>query len=480
MCHGVFDLMHIGHIRHFEEAKKFGDVLLVTITPDRFVNKGVHRPAFPQSLRAEAVAALEVVDFVAINPQPTAVDTIRLLSPNVFCKGSEYLSNQVDAESNLHPEIKAAEEVGAQIQYTNGVVFSSSSLLNSHIRTFPTKTEAWLDSFRARYSSKDIIESLDRLRSLKVLVVGEAIIDEYVSCDVIGKSTKDPVLAGKYTSTEAFAGGSLAVANHLAGFCERVGLITCLGEIERREAFVRGTLLPNVEATLLTKHRSPTIHKRRFVDAYTQNKLFELYVMKDKSLEAEDEAKLLDAFEAQLKNYDVVVVTDYGHGMLTPSSISALCESTRFLAVNAQSNAGNRGFNPISKYGRADYVCLAHHEVAMETRMREGDYKDLLTEVAQRIDCSRFTVTLGKSGSLHYEENRGFTEVPSFATRVADRVGAGDAVLALTSLLVAQDEAWDVVGFIGNVAGAQMVTELGNRVPVSRVPLAKHIISLLK
>ena len=123
---------------------------------------------------------------------------------------------------------------------------------------------------------------------------------------------------------------------------------------------------------------------------------------------------------------------------------------------------------------------MAQHEIAIETRLREGNLREFLTEVTQRIDCERFTVTLGKSGSLHYDPLSGFTEVPSLATQVSDRVGAGDAVLALTSLLVARRTSWDVVGFLGNVAGAQMVTELGNRVPLEKITLAKHIISLLK
>ncbi len=480
MCHGVFDLVHIGHIRHFEQARNFGDVLVVTLTPDRFVNKGAHRPAFPEDLRAEAVAALGVVDYVAINHWPTAEKTIRLLRPDIYCKGGEYRQKQVDAESNLLPEVAIAREIGARVEYTDDVVFSSSKLLNQHFSPFPPETDAWLEAFRDRYSAEEVIEFLDAVRSLKVLVVGDAIIDEYVLCNTIGKSTKDPILASRYLSTEAFAGGTLAIANHLAGFCDNVGLVTCLGETERREDFIREALLPNVRPSFITKHGTPTIHKRRFVDQYSQNKLLELYIMDDRPLIQKDENRLLETLDAVLPDYDLVIAADYGHGMLPQSAIETLCKGSRFLSVNTQSNAGNRGFNPVSKYRRADYVCLANHEIAIETRMREGDLRDLLTEVAQRIACGRFTVTLGKRGSLHYAPECGFIEVPAFAGSVTDRVGAGDAVLALTSLLVAHGAPWDIVGFTGNVAGAQMVTELGNRVPISKIPLAKHIISLLK
>ena len=127
-----------------------------------------------------------------------------------------------------------------------------------------------------------------------------------------------------------------------------------------------------------------------------------------------------------------------------------------------------------------DYVCLAHHEIEMETRMRNAPLKDLLQDVAQRIEAGFFTVTQGADGSLHYSESTGYMSVPSFASHIVDRVGAGDAFLAVTSLLLSQCAPWDVVGFIGNVAGAHAVSELGNRSPLDRVSIGKNIISLLK
>lgn len=480
MCHGVFDLLHVGHIRHLEQSGKKGDVLVVTLTPDQFVEKGTHRPAFQETLRAEAVAALAVVDYVAINRWPTAAETIHLLRPDIYCKGGEYREKQIDGEKNLIPEVRAAEAVGARLEYTDDLVFSSSHLLNNYFSPFSPETDEWLRRFRKERVSEEIIRYLDGMRPLRVLVVGEAILDEYVFCDVIGKSTKDPILACHYVATETFAGGSLAVANHLSGFCSHVGLVACLGETERREEFIRDSLLPEVQPQFVTKNGAPTIHKRRFLDQYSQNKLLELYVMDDSPLNGSDEGNLVEILDTVLEDYDVVISADYGHGMMTPSSADILCDRARFLAVDTQANAGNRGLNPVSKYRRADYVCLATHEVRIETRIREGNPRDRLKAFSQHVDCPKFTETRGKWGSLHYDRESGFLEVPAFATRVSDRVGGGDAVLALTSLMVAQGAPWDIVGFVGNLAGAQMVTELGNRCPVNKLALAKHIISLLK
>jgi len=478
--HGVFDLLHLGHIRHFEEAKSMADILVVTLTQDDHVNKGPHRPAFTHDIRAEVIAALDTVDFVAINRWPLSVETINILNPDIYVKGPDYSLSDQDITGGIVSEIDAIHSIGGEFCVTGDITFSSSSLLNRHFSAFSTEVQRYLNEFRAKYSVDEILSWMDRMSSICPLVVGEAIIDEYLFSTGIGKSTKDPVLAVLHKSIETYAGGSLAVANHLAGFCDKVMLVTQLGDNHRNEDFVRTSLESNVDPVLLTKSQSPTIHKRRIVDLYSGNKLLEIYEMHDHMTNGEDAKVLLNTLEECLENKDLVIVTDYGHGMLTSESIAMLCDKSPFLAMNVQSNAGNRGFNPVSKYKTADYVCLQQHEVEIETRQRDVNVRDQLSEVMRRIECSRFTVTQGKLGSLHYGPNTGFVEAPAFAVRVLDRVGAGDAVFAVTSLLVKLGAPWDIVALIGNVAGAQMVSELGNSQPLNSTMLSKSITSLMK
>jgi len=480
LCHGVFDLLHVGHIEHLEEAGAMGDALVVTLTPDRFVNKGPHRPAFPEALRARAVAALASVSYVAVNRWPNSVETIRLLRPSVYVKGPDYKDTGADITGGIVAERTAVESVGGEIRFTQGATFSSSQLLNQHFSPFSRDVDEYLAGFRASFNADAVLSWLNRVETLRPVVVGEAIIDEYEFCDGIGKSTKDPVLAVLQHDVQAYPGGSLAVANHLAGLCRHVGLVTQLGDRLGREDFVRSALKPNVEASLLSKANAPTIHKRRIVDRYSGSKLLEIYVMDDRLLEAGESAALSAELARTCRPADLTIVADYGHGMMSPDAIRSLSDASRFLAVNVQSNAGNRGFNPVSKYQRADYLCLANHELMLETRRKDGDAEAEILEVARRVSCPRFTVTMGKTGTLHYDVALGFTRAPALATKVLDRVGAGDGVLAVTSLLVCAGAPWEVVAFVGNVAGAHMVSELGNSSTLDKVSLSKHIVSLLK
>jgi len=130
-CHGCFDLMHPGHIKHFQAAKNMGDLLVVTLTPDKYIDKGPERPVFNENLRAESIAALECVDYVAVNKWPTAEQTLRLLKPNYYVKGQEF-ENMEDKTGKIQKEYDVVEEIRAEMRFTHEIVYSSTELLNKY------------------------------------------------------------------------------------------------------------------------------------------------------------------------------------------------------------------------------------------------------------------------------------------------------------------------------------------------------------
>ena len=130
-CHGCFDLMHPGHIKHFQAARNIGDILIVTLTPDKYVDKGADRPVFSQNLRAESIAALECVDYVTVNKWATAEETLRFLKPDYYVKGQEF-ENFKDKTGKIQKEYDVVEEIGAEMRFTHEIVFSSTELLNKY------------------------------------------------------------------------------------------------------------------------------------------------------------------------------------------------------------------------------------------------------------------------------------------------------------------------------------------------------------
>lgn len=345
------------------------------------------------------------------------------------------------------------------------------------ISAFPAEAGPFLASFAARHARDQVLYYLEQVRSLRVLFVGEAIVDEYLYCETIGKSGKEPVLAARYVSAEKFAGGVLAIANQAAALCDHVGMVTVLGSEDSHEEFIRERLDPKIGAAWLVARGARTILKRRLVEIYPFQKLFEIYVMDPGLLESVSQ-ELCARLEAVLPNYDAVVVTDYGHGMLTPEAIDVLCREGPFLAVNTQINAANQGFNTISKYRRADCICLSEKELRLEARNSRKDLRLMMAETAERLACQRMVITQGRDGCLCYHAKEGFVSVPAFTKRIVDRIGAGDALLAASALGAAKGVPMEVVGFLGNVVGAQAVETVGNRSVVTREILLERMDAL--
>ncbi|MBI4691565.1 MAG: adenylyltransferase/cytidyltransferase family protein [Nitrospirae bacterium] len=479
-CHGVFDLMHPGHIKYFEASKREGDVLIVTLTPDKYVGKGPGRPVFNQHLRAESIASLYCVDYVAVNEWPTAVETIKKIKPHVYAKGSDYAAPETDITGGIYHEKDAIESVGGKIHFTSEITFSSTELLNKYFDVYPDEAREFFEEFRKRFSASDIIERLNAVKGMKVLVIGDTIIDEYHYCKAMGKSPKETIISTKYVSEERFAGGVLACANHIAGFCNNVYLITCLGRIDAKEDYILDHLKPNIETKFFYRDDTCTVVKRRFVDPAFLTKMFEMSFLEDHPLPEKISREVCDYLKDVAQNYDLVLMADFGHGFIDDNIIDVICKKAKFLSVNTQTNSANIGFNLITKYPRADYVCIDEPEIRLAAHDKFGDIKDIITEIKNKVNAKKITVTRGHLGSMTYSEEGGFHEIPVFSKKIVDRVGAGDAFLSITSPVVAAGSPMDVIGFIGNAVGALAIGIVCNRSSVEPVPLFKFITSLLK
>jgi len=479
-CHGVFDLLHPGHIRHLESAKRQGDVLVVTVTRDEHVGKGPGRPVFGQQLRVESLAALECVDYVALNEGPIAVDTILKLRPDVYAKGNEYADAKNDLTGKIVDEEQAVESVGGRIHFTDDITFSSTSLLNNHFDVFSEEARGFLTEFRSSFTPQGIIDLLQSLKGLKVLVIGDTIIDEYHYCSPMGKSPKEILIPARYLYEEVFAGGILAIANCVAGFCDDVELVTVLGGEDSREGFVRGHLRPNVVPTLFCRPDTCTPVKRRFVEVDLLRKMFEVSFIGTDLLPDIVSHEAACYLRSRLPDYDLVVVADYGHGFIDDRIIAALCDESRFLAINVQTNSANLGFNLVTRYDRADYVCIDETEARLATHDNCSPLEDLVCGIASELRCHRAVVTRGHRGSLVYANSGGFLEVPVFSREAVDRIGAGDAYFAVTAPCVAAGFPPELVGFIGNAVGALAIRIVGNRTVVDPVQLSRYVTTLLK
>ena len=479
LCHGVFDLVHPGHIQHFKAAKALVDVLVVSITADAYVNKGPGRPLFAQDIRTESLAALEFIDFVVVSENPTAIEVIQLFKPDIYFKGSDYADEKADVTGKIALERQAVEDNDGKIVFTNELTSSSSALINKFFSKLPEDAQSWIDKFKEKYGADHILEWLDEISEVRILILGETIVDRYTYCEPLGKSSKDPILAFQKLDSNSYMGGVLAIANNCSGWVKNVSLLSAVGVGDSLIPNLIKSIPSNVNLDLVELADRPTILKHRFVDKTSSGRIFEYYEFENTELSEFDSKVILQKIKTKFSSVDLVIVADYGHSFFTKEIIANLENNAPFLCVNTQANAGNRGYNTISKYKKADFISLNGGELQLELRDRDPDYSVIVPKIIDRMHAKLAVLTLGAAGLMVFGNSGENAHIPAFASRVIDKVGAGDAVLAISSLLAKIGAPLEVIGFFANLVAAHEVSQLGHQVSLSISDLKKHSKAIL-
>lgn len=478
--HGIFDLIHPGIINHLTEAKDQGDVLIVTVIKDKNVRRGSGRPIFPDKMRASNVASLEQVDYVCIVDDEVPFECVKKIKPDIFAKGRAYKERHRMIYQKLYEEEREFYFGKSKIYETKGFSFSSSHIINNFLDIYPEETKHFLKQLSAKHTFKRIAQCINDLKGLKVLVFGDGIIDEYHYCESMGKSAKSPIVVNRYVAHEVFAGGAFAIANHISGLCDEVHLATLLGKDDSRKDFVLKNLRPNVAAKLFYRDDGPTIVKKRYINQYSNQKLFEVNYLNDKDIDSACEARVLEHLKSTLPTYDLVLVSDFGHGFITKNIIHVIEKYSNKFAVNTQTNAANTGYNMITKYKNPHFVCLDETEARYATQNRFGDIEIIAKTILETINADHLIITLGKNGSIGIDKSGAINKTPIFSTKVIDTVGAGDAFFSFTAPCFAHAMPLDLVSFVGNAVGALAVQIIGNKKPVEKHELLEFIHGILR
>lgn len=342
-----------------------------------------------------------------------------------------------------------------------------------------SEVRSYLDRIKKRLSLKHIKNYLEKLKDLNVLVIGDTIIDEYIFVLPKGRAIKDPILSVEYQYHEEYPGGVLAVANHISNFINKVKLVTLIGDKNPRLNFIKHSLKDNVELKTFIKENSYTTVKRRYINSYRNVKLFKIEFMNDKPISEELSKKIVDYICAEAPKYDLVVVADFGHGFLNKEIKQKLRESSKFLAVNAQSNSSNMGYNYITHYERPDFITMSEEELRLPLFMRFEDLDEVINEGRNNLKLNNFIVTLGKKGSVYAFKDKIF-KAPVFISSVKDTVGAGDALFAITSLFAYSKAEPELIPFIGNCAGGIAANIMGNKESITKEKLLSFAGELLR
>jgi rfaE bifunctional protein kinase chain/domain len=460
MCHGTFDLVHPGHIRHLLFAKSKADVLVTSLTADIHIKKANFRPFVPQALRAMNLAALEVVDYVIVDDNETPIENIKYLQPDYFAKGYEY------GREGLHPktqeELQALETYGGELLFTPGdVVYSSSAILETEP---PDLAIAKLHSLMEGegLSFQKLREALGAAGNVRVHVVGDTIVDSYTYCSTIGASTKTPTLSVKYEDRADFVGGAGIVAKHLRKAGAQVRFTTVLGDDELKSFVLDDLRSSGVECTGLVDPTRPTTQKNVFIaDGY---RLLKVDRLDNRPVSPRIVKDFTDSIAAATA--DVVVCSDFRHGIFNPGTIPTLLASIPTGALRvADSQMASRWGNILDFQG-FDLIAPNERDARFALGDQDSTVRPMALELYRRAGCRYLMLKMGGRGVITYRAPdpnvRSFFMVDSFTKHVVDAVGAGDALLAYATVALAATRDPVTATILGAVAAAVACEREGN------------------
>ncbi len=465
MCHGVFDVVHPGHLRHLLYAKSKADILVASLTADRHIAKGQYRPHVPQDLRALNLAAFELVDYVLIDPEQTPLKNLGLIQPDFFAKGYEYTATGLPPKTLEERDI--VHGYGGEIIFTPGdFVYSSSRLIEAappNIRV--EKLMMLMEGAGLTFDS--LRKTLDKLGGRRVHVVGDTIVDSLTHTSMIGGQTKTPTISVLYEKRIDYIGGAGIVAEHLRAAGADVVFSTVLGDDALKDFVLEGLAKAGIECKAVIDRTRPTTNKNAIVSG--GYRLLKIDTLDNQSIT--DDILGVIAKAVKETPTDAVVFSDFRHGMFNRRTIPTLVKAIPPKSYKvADSQVASRWGN-ITEFKDFDLITPNEREARFATGDQDSGIRPLAVSLYDTARCKTLILKLGDKGVLtcrggDHESADSFFVVDSFVDRLVDGVGAGDALLAYAtlSLMVTRDP---VASTIIGVMAAACECERDGNLPVT-------------
>ena len=463
LCHGVFDVIHSGHLKYFEQAKKYGDILVVSVTADKYVNKGPNRPVNNLKSRIEILKNLKVVDFVLESNFATAQKIIEKIKPDIYCKGPDY-KNKISGDIRLQNEVKALNKVkGKFITVTHQALSSSKIIKKANLDINNDKISKYIKSLRKKYSADFLYKQVSKLYLSKTLVLGEMIVDKYVFAEAIGKSGKDSMLVFKEKNDKQYIGGTGYISNLCSTFVKNIDYIFHIGSIDNKISFIKKNLSKKINYKYFKKNNSPTIQKLRYVDYYKNTKIMGFYNINDDQINSQEEKKYLVEINKKIKKNKIIIVTDYAHGEFTNKIRKFIQKSYYKVFLNTQINSFNSTYHTMRNYKKVNTLCINESELRHEMRDSKSSIQSLANNLKKQLKFKNLIVTQGKFGATLFNNKNKTYYVPAFESNPIDSIGSGDTFFSIISLCLGSNLNEEISLLFASLAASYSVKNIGSK-----------------
>ena len=457
LCHGNFDVVHPGHVRHLIYAKSKADLLIVSITADQYIQKGVYRPFVPENLRAQNLAAFEMVDYVIIDQNKTSIKILKNLKPDFYAKGFEYSSGELPPATQ--EESKVVEKYGGEMIFTPGhVVYSSTKLLNL--------SQPKIDNYKIldlmelnKISFNSLRDTLKKIKKLRVHVIGDTIIDTHTKTNLIGGYLKTPTPSVLYQETKDYTGGAAIVAKHLKKAGAKVCFTTILGNDKLKDFVIGEMKKSKIKLNFIVDKTRPTTNKNTIMA--TGYNLLKIDKVDNQPISGSILNRIKDVILKE--KADIVIFSDFRHGIFNKSSIPILTSSIKRGTFKvADSQVATRWGN-ITDFKNFDLITPNEKEARFSLADQDASISGLTQQLDKKINSKNLILKLGERGLFGQGKSNpnGFA-LPSFTKKIVDAVGAGDALLSYASLALAATKSVLIASILGSLAASCECEKDGN------------------
>jgi len=472
LCHGVFDIVHPGHIRHLDYAKSQADILIVSCTGDKFIYKGIYRPHIPQRIRASNLAAFEMVDYVLIDENKKPLNLLKKLKPDFFAKGFEYTSKGLPLATQ--EEKNELDKFGGKLIFTPGdIVHSSTKFLNY---SAPNLDLEKLDSIMEnnKISFEDLIKVIKKIKNTTVHVVGDTIVDTYTKTNFIGGQTKTPTFSVLYDKEESYVGGAAIVALHLKAAGAKVKFTTIISN-DKKGKFVKKVLKKNkIQGNFFEEKNRPTTDKNTFISS--TYRLLKVDTLSNAPISEYTLSKIVNKIKNEKSQ--VTIFSDFRHGIFNPSSIQKLLNAIPKKSFKAGDSQVASRWGNITEFKNFDLITPNEREARFSLADQDSTVGKLAGLLYEKTKYKNLILKLGPRGvfcnDIKNKERTPFS-IGVFTENILDAVGAGDALLAYSSLSLKVSNSLIIASILGSFA-ASCACEIEGSKPID----IKTIINKIK
>ncbi len=478
MCHGVFDIVHPGHVRHLIYAKQKADILVVSITSDVHIKKGIYRPHVPENLRAINLAAFELVDFVIIDKNPEPYQLLKSLKPDYFAKGFEYIQTK---NIKTKKEIEILNSYGGEIIYTPGdYTNSSSKLINmSEPDLRFEKLISVLNKYKISFSK--IEDSIKKIKNINIDILGDTIVDSYTYCKMIGGQTKTPTISLLYEKKINYVGGAGIVAKHISAAGCKANLFTVLGNDNLKKFVFDDLKKSKVNFKGKIDLLRPTVNKNLYISE--NHRLLKISKLDNSQISLKIIKYLSNGLRKSKSK--AVIFSDFRHGIFNKSTIEHFKKSIdrkkKLLIADSQVASwwGN-----ILEYNNFDLITPNEKEARFALNDQISGIRSLASRIFDLSGCKFLILKLGKRGVLvclnnSHESSDSYFTLDSFADNAVDPVGAGDALLAYSTMAMVTSKCKIISAIIGLLAASCECEKEGN-IPITKEDILNKLSNIKK